>query len=710
VTAVEAERAASPAQSLTGGHRRPAGRHARPRSDPRSPAYRADIEGLRAVAVLGVLIYHAGAPFLPGGFVGVDVFFVISGYLITGLIHEEIAATGRLSLPRFYARRVKRLLPAGAAVLTLTAIASSFLLPPLQRSTVGTDIVWSALYGANWRFAVEQTDYLNQDALPSPVLHYWSLAVEEQYYLVWPVLLAVLGALAIRRRASLRFSLFSAMALLGAVSFALSLHLTQTNQPFAFFGTPARVWELAVGGCLALAAPHLGRIRPFVRAIAGWLGLAAILGSMLVLEETGPFPGTAALWPTLGTAAVLFAGTTARSRTPRTARNGPAMVLDRGFMRHTGRISYSLYLWHWPPLVIVAAVLDQETLSFGLGLVVLAVTWPVAWLSWALLEEPFRRSRSLSAVPRRAFGLFVICTTATLASAMLLFTSGGATSLDVEQVDGTVVRVDPASAVKDFPLDQTTCMQSSNALTPEVCSYGPADAEHTVVLWGDSHAYQWRDAVAAMAEERGWRLDVYSKAGCSAAEVTVWLTTQLRAYDECVEWRQKVRDTLIDGERPDAVLVTSRSNTLIPGKNKAASPENSLNEVADGWESVFRDLVDADIATVALGPIPDADVDVPTCLSEHQSDPEQCGFKPHVRTLEVQAIELGAERVPGVEYVDTISLVCPGKECLPVQHGAVVYRDSNHLTRAFVEKITPDLAAKVEKTDVFDTGADTSQA
>jgi peptidoglycan/LPS O-acetylase OafA/YrhL len=701
-------------QKSSGGARRPAGRHARPRSDPRSPAYRADIEGLRAVAVLGVLIYHAGASFLPGGFVGVDVFFVISGYLITGLIHDEIARTGRLSLPRFYARRVKRLLPAGAAVLTLTAIASSFLLPPIERRSVGVDIIWSALYGANWRFASEQTDYLNQDALPSPVLHYWSLAVEEQYYFVWPVLLGVLGAVMVRRRGSLRFAMFSAMAVVGVLSLALSLHLTATNQPFAFFGTPARVWELALGGCLALAAPRVGTVRPFIRAIVGWVGLLVVVGSMLVIEESATFPGTVALWPTLGTAAVLFAGTSARSRRRRQGRTGPAVVLDRGFMRHTGRISYSLYLWHWPPLVLVAAMLEREELGLGLGLVVLAVTWPVAWMSWALLEEPFRRSRVLADSPRRALGVAGVCMAAAVASAMLLLTSGAATTLAVAQDDGRVVSVDPANALKDMPESQEACLVSPSLIEVRVCSHGPEDAEHTVALFGDSHAAQWTEAFEDIVDERGWRLLVITKASCLPGDTVIWHYGTKRPYDQCTRWSNDAVAKITDpdgGLTPDVVVVTSRSNVALASeRGKQMSPERSLGGVVDALEGTYRALTDAGIEVLAMATPPESDADVPRCLSANPGNTAKCAFAPDAVTLPVRPEKLAAERV-GVDYLDTTGLVCD-ERCEPVQNGTVVYRDTNHLTNSFVTTIRERLEKRLDRLSVFevDRDADGSQA
>jgi peptidoglycan/LPS O-acetylase OafA/YrhL len=296
-------------------HRAPPGRRVRPTQA--GGARRADIEGLRAVAVLGVLAFHAGLPFIPGGYVGVDVFFVISGFLITGLVAAELGRTGKVSFTRFYARRIKRLLPAAVLVLMVTAVFSALILSPLARGQAGSDIVSAALYVSNWHFAAQQTDYLAANANPSPVLHFWSLSVEEQYYVLWPLVLVATFWWARRRSMVIARAVLGAVVGIGLVSLLWSIVWTGMNPPFAFFGTMTRAWELALGGVLALTTVSISRMPAPVKDVLSWLGLAAIVWSMLSFTEEVPFPGTAALVPALGAAAVIAGGLAS----PRTGRN-----------------------------------------------------------------------------------------------------------------------------------------------------------------------------------------------------------------------------------------------------------------------------------------------------------------------------------------------------------------------------------------------------
>ncbi|WP_256841267.1 acyltransferase family protein [Ornithinimicrobium cryptoxanthini] len=363
--------------------------------------FRPDIEGLRAVAVLMVLAFHAGLPFAPGGFAGVDVFFVISGFLITGLLVREVERSGRVSLLTFYARRAKRLLPAASLVLVATGILSWLFIPRIRWAEIGGDLVASAAYLVNWRLASRSVDYLAEDSVASPVQHYWSLAVEEQFYIFWPLLI-VLGAwLVHRHRLRTRPVLGALLVLVVLASLGWSVVATATQPETAYFVTTTRLWELGIGGLVAITAPFWQRVAPGPATGIAWAGLLALASSATLLGPATPWPGSAALLPTLGTAAVIAGGFAARSR-------GPVRLLGAAPMREIGATSYSLYLWHWPLLVVAAAAWGE--LSLWQGVAIAALSYVPARLTYALVENPIRSAPVMSRLPTLALGLGAACT------------------------------------------------------------------------------------------------------------------------------------------------------------------------------------------------------------------------------------------------------------------------------------------------------------
>lgn len=381
--------------------------------------FRRDIHGLRAVAILAVVGYHAAVPHMGGGYVGVDVFFVISGYLITNVLARELEGTGRISFSRFYARRARRILPSAVLVVAATTAVSVMVLSPLREAAVLHDALAAALYVANYRFAFQATDYLSLGAAPSPFLHYWSLGVEEQFYLVWPALV-VLAALVVRRRgrrrtaqtvreergrpeamteaarARMRRAALAALCIVGTASFAVSLWLTRVDESWAFYSLASRAWELAAGGAVALAGPTVTRLPRALAAFVGWAGLASIVYGVVAFSPATPFPGTAALLPVGGAMAIVAAGSVVSSP-------GPGSLLGVAPFQWVGTVSYTWYLWHWPALVLGPAVvghpldLPSRLGALGVGLV-LAIATTLA------IERPLWHARSLR-VPLRAFAV-----------------------------------------------------------------------------------------------------------------------------------------------------------------------------------------------------------------------------------------------------------------------------------------------------------------
>ncbi len=357
---------------------------------PASSAHRADIQGLRAVAVLLVVLAHAGVGFLPGGFVGVDVFFVLSGFLITGLLLAEARARGSVSLIEFYVRRARRILPAAALTLLATDVAAFLLLNFVRARQAVEDSLHAAAFAANFRFAAREVDYFARAEPPSPVLHYWSLAVEEQFYLVWPLLLTIalfglaLGCRRRRAREGRERRLLALVLVLTGASLGWSVHVTTTLPEAAYFSPFTRAWELGVGAAIAVGSATLGLVPPIGRAVLGWAGLLAIASAAVLFSDGTPFPGSAALLPTIGTALALVAGI--GDRVPRLA---VARLLAVWPMRVIGDRSYALYLWHWPVLILAGQYAGHE-LTVPVKLSLVAGAFLLSCLSYALVEKHAR--------------------------------------------------------------------------------------------------------------------------------------------------------------------------------------------------------------------------------------------------------------------------------------------------------------------------------
>ena len=380
--------------------------------------FRPDIEGLRAVAVLVVVLCHAGVPGLSGGYIGVDVFFVISGFLITGLLWREATTTNTIRLARFYGARARRLLPAAATVAIATAIAAAVALPPLQARNVLLDGIASALYGGNYWFALRGTgtDSLAWDTAPSPFQHYWSLGVGEQFYLIWPAL--IIGAAWLvgraRRGAASQAVPYAALGLVGAASLAAAVLWTRTAPPWAFFSLPTRAWELVAGGLVALSIRQWRRLPVLPAAIAGWGGLALIVLTCHQLGPTTPYPGTAALLPVLGTALVIGGGCV-------TGGMGPGRLLYRPVMRALGRVSYSWYLWHWPVLLLLPRLLGQPA-SLPAKLAATLVSAGLAVITLYLVENPGRFAAGPRGSAVASPALAGLATATTVTACVLLLT------------------------------------------------------------------------------------------------------------------------------------------------------------------------------------------------------------------------------------------------------------------------------------------------
>jgi peptidoglycan/LPS O-acetylase OafA/YrhL len=666
--------------------------------------FRGDIQGLRAIAVGLVLIYHAGVPFLPGGYVGVDVFFVVSGFLITTMLVSELDQTGRISLRRFYARRAKRLLPAAAVVLTATVGLVVLCIPKVRWSEIGGDIISASVYVVNWRLAARTTDYLAEDSAPSPVQHFWSLAVEEQYYLAWPLLLIVAAFGARLTRTRVRAALWVSLAAVAVPSFAWSLIETAYAPERAFFLTTTRGWELGVGAAVALAAAHCARIPRAWAAAIGWVGLASIVLAALIFTAGTSWPGHSAALPTLATAAVIVAGCGG-------SRGGPEAVLDTRPFRWVGALSYSLYLWHWPLVVAATAYWDGLTLPQRLAVVGLSVV--PAWLTFRLVENPARHAPAIAGSPRLAFGLAAGCTVAGVTAGLVLpltvASSVVANRGDERSARGAGVlaadpRDDPGGAAPDHvrvitpdPLQATSdvpdvygdgCHQDQRSAEILSCTYGNPDATVTVAVAGDSKIAQWLPALQVLAGQNNWKLVTYTKSACSFAAADI-LTSRGTPYTSCARWNAGLLDHL-RALRPQYLLTSQGSRTAL---SAAGAP--SVDAMVDGLRKTWSALTAVGSRVIVLADNPHPGMNVYQCVDQHREDLTACTYSRDRRTAHSAYVtqKRAVRGQAGVAMIDLYDAVCPTAECSPVIGNVLVYRQGAHITATYVRTLTPRLAA-----------------
>ncbi len=677
--------------------------------------FRPDIEGLRAVAIGAVLLYHAGVPGADGGFIGVDVFFVISGFLITGLLVREWSATGRIDLLVFYARRFRRLLPAALLTLVVTTLASYLVLSSLRFPGVAGDAASAALYVSNVRFAANAIDYLGAEAAPSPVLHFWSLSVEEQYYLFWPLIVIVsLRLLALRRFGWL----IGAMI---ALSFGLALVWTDLAAPWAFFSLPTRAWELGVGALIAVGILRLPRRTPHALASAAvWAGLALIAAGVVIIGPGTPYPGTAALIPVVGTALVIVGGSSAPLR--------PSRLLAMRVPRWVGRISYSLYLWHWPILVLVPIALGVESLALNLALVAVAVV--IAAASTELIEVPIRSGRALPLPPRASLvaagaASIVVAVGAITAGAIVL--GPATTPVVADEVVGRDGELPPGRLAGPVPdvltpsLEQAYydvpngygdgCHLDYATVEPPACTYGPPSATIPVLLLGDSHAQQWLPALQRLAAERGWRLRAITKSACPMVDATVWNGPLKRAYRECDEWRERAL-RLIDEEQPELVLIASADMYDVldeqdrPLKDGAGGSSAAAAAWDAGLASYLARVADHVSRVVVLADTPRVGYDPAECLAT-KAAVEDCDVSRERMVDEAYAArEAAAAASAGVAIVSATDWLCDDAGCPLVRGPYLVYRDAHHLTATFAAQLGSRVGAAVDAVTGNDLGRD----
>ncbi len=647
-----------------------------------SSGFRPDIEGMRGIAVLLVVLFHCGVPGFGGGFIGVDVFFALSGYLITGLILNEIARTGSLSFRNFYARRARRLLPAAGLVILSTLLLGMLIYSPLEVAGFAKWASYTSLYISNLMFMRDASNYFASDVATNPFLHTWSLAVEEQFYLLWPALIAV-GLLVMKSRRRLA----TLLVLLSAVSLVLCIWLTHHRQPWAFFSLPARAWEFGLGGLACMVPAQKLRLYPLWRKTLGWGGLLAVLTGGYAYSSQTRFPGIAALLPVAGTLATLVAGA---SGIPSTL----AALLGSRTLQFLGRLSYSWYLWHWPILLMTSVRFPG--VSWGGKLLAAAVALLLAQITFLVLERPVRISSFLIARPALSLGLVVLTAVSGITGARIVQGRARRSLAAGEQARFW------AAANDTRPLFEGHCVVPAAVADVMQCEYGDRQSGTSVVLFGDSHAEHWFPALELIANEKHWHLFTLLKASCPAARVQVYSVTLKRQDVECSSWRESALQRIVQ-LRPNLVIL-SEKDALVANRARPTRPGNhpiSAREWEEGLRSTVSYLDSRGVETLVIADVPRAGFDVPICLSRaaaHGWAPQDCEPTREAALNEDarQAEDAAIGGLTNARLVDFADKLCTGSFCQSVIGGEVVFRDSNHLTSAFARRLAPYLEREME--------------
>ncbi|WP_433721119.1 acyltransferase family protein [Actinoplanes sp. CA-051413] len=665
-----------------------------PASDP--PVFRRDVQGLRGLAVLLLVGCHVGVAGLSGGGVGIDLFFVISGFVLTATAFRELRQDGRLSLRRFYARRTTRMVPAATVVVLGSLGAAWHWMPPADRTTVSWDAVAAATATMNVRLAT-------QDTVPvdvSPLQHFWPLSLLTQFALVWPLLLIV-GALAWARRG--RPSVLSAALLLTVLSAAsLALWLEPAANPWTGYGLPARLWEFGVGGLIALGARRLSALSATPAAVLTWLGLGTVAAAVAVGDVV----------PAVLGAGLVIAGGCARPSW------GARRLLRLKPVQELGRVSFSWYLWHWPLLVLAPYVLGHPLTTAAEVAVVVAALVPAA-MSVAAVENRIHLHRGLRLRPGRALALGGALTAATVALALAaphlpstqttgtaaarkpadVLASGTATVPQLQKIirDSIIPTVLPRELTPALARAAASSPRDGGCLVPPASRFvsdnigrgcerhGVVTGSRVMVLFGDSHAQQWFDAVDTIARKRGWRLVVFTKTDCGPALGKVNKLGTTVPYAECDQWRLRALDR-IQQLRPAMVVMSARNREGGPLDVEAsAGPDQDW---ASAWAATVTRIKRAGALPVVIPDTPVTHYDVPRCLATHPDAVNDCHLDVF-RSLFLprQRIVRALVQAHGGRVVDSTAWFCTPRICPAVIGGTVVYRDDNHLTSVYAKQL-----------------------
>jgi peptidoglycan/LPS O-acetylase OafA/YrhL len=662
--------------------------------------FRPDIQGLRAVAVLLVVLYHAGLRGLGGGYVGVDVFFVISGFVITGVLLRERESSDRTSLVSFYGRRSRRIIPAATIVIVVTVVLSYGVLGVVYGTQTAIDARWTAVFLANFHFSSVGTNYLTAQQPPSLLLNFWSLAVEEQFYVVYPTIFLVIAA--VRTRMSLYARLTIGLVAIIVASFALSVFQTASDPTAAYFSPFTRAWELALGALVAVATSWLLQLPKVLGSVMTWAGLAAIAFAAIDFNGHTPYPGSLVAVPVLGTALVIAGGA---SIPPRAAES----ILGLGPFRWFGKLSYSIYLWHWPILIIAADQAGKASLPFRDNIVWLVVALAASVVTFSLVENPIRHATFPRLGRWAPIGLGVVLIAVSLGVSTVAInrhqgsgpptrSAGHSTApvhFDIASSDAEVEGlVSNARTIRSLPRDLTPslpyvryswggppapCWPAVGQSSIPACVFGDLHASSTAVLYGDSHAGMWLQAMNFIGIVAHWKIVYLGKGYCPADMLAYQNPPGIGRsdgeYAVCDKWHTFAIDR-INRIHPDVVIITQEVRGKPNGDNYTPS------QWQQGLENTFKQLDVPTSRILVLGNTPSLPQSGPQCLSRNGADVQACSAPNTSTWTQYADAEQAAATSAGARYISVIPWFC-STTCTAVIGKYEVYFDDHHITGAY---------------------------
>ncbi|MUK87361.1 acyltransferase family protein [Ornithinibacillus sp. L9] len=643
--------------------------------------FRPEIEGVRVFAALLVAIYHIWIGSVSGG---VDVFFIVSGYLITISLVTKMERQGKINYLEYVLGLTRRLIPLAFTVLFSVALISFIIIPQLQWKQIISEIFSSAFYYQNWQLATNAVDYLAQNNEASPLQHFWALSIQGQFYVTWPLVIFIAYVISTKLlKTPIRKTLLAILSIMFIASIGYSIYITTTNQPWAYFDTFARVWEFCLGGILALLIPYLS-LKRAISLIVGWLGLAIICFTGVILPVSTVFPGYAALLPTTGVILVIIS-----------AENGSKFGVDRLLgmkpFQYFGNISYGFYLWHWPLLTFYYANFATDTVSFTAGIGIMILTTILSIISAKLIEKPIRKISVRQSKVKLALILFVF-----IISVMLVNTSWGYYSnkkeskftdeYHVEDYPGAVAafgnikpnpdkepilqEAEEASLLPSFYSSRSCYSNNKDETEVKICSFGETEnPKYTIALVGGSHSGHWFPALEELSEKLKLQIDVYNKDGCRFTDDDMGG----RMTEACMEWNENVLEPLMKNS-PDIIFTTANVNS------EDTVPIGYINQ----WKK-FEEISEI----FAIRDNPRMNEKIPLCLETKSI--EECS-KPREEALSETPPWENTDGIPSnVTFADLSDSFCDAETCYPVIGNIIVYRDQHHLTTLYVKTMAATL-------------------